>query len=141
MAFETFEKPGSVETESRHRSRVLFVGENAELVTRLAPDLDERGLAITVAERGQDALDAAASGISLILLDMRHTDAGQTATYEQLARSPRTNRIPMIVFSAMTRPDIIRRSHALGVHYFVRTPIEPEALLPLIQQALCEASI
>ena len=60
-----------------------------------------------------------------MLLDLRLPDMEGFSIGEQLADDPATCGVPVIVLSAMERPDIIRRTRAAGCQYFVRKPYDP----------------
>jgi CheY-like chemotaxis protein len=76
---------------------------------------------------------------NLVLLDIRLPDADGFDICRQLDEDPATCDIPVIMLSGMERPDIIRRARAVGCHYYVRKPYDPNALLILIERAIDEA--
>ena len=107
----------------------------------LSRRLGQQGFATRTAESGTEGLALARSAHpDLILLDLRLPDTDGFAICEELADSPETCTIPIIILSGLEQPDIIRRSRLAGCHYFVRKPYDPNALLVLIRHALEEAS-
>ena len=69
----------------------------------------------------------------LVLLDVRLPDVDGFVVCEELADDPDTCAIPVIMLSGMERPDIIRRSRAVGSQFYVRKPYDPNALARLWQ--------
>lgn len=138
MPVETQGLLQAVGPATRTRHTVLVVHDDDALADALSPSLP-RGFAVVTARPGPDALDRARSAPpSLIVLDVRRSDMDGLAFCHELAAARGAGGIPVIVLSAMTRPDIIRRSHRDGVAFFVRKPFDPDALAALICQAIDE---
>ena len=76
----------------------------------------------------------------LVLLDLRLPTSDGLSVCQQLTDAPETCGIPVIIVSGMERPDIVRRSRAVGCQYFVRKPYDPSALLVLVEHALAESN-
>jgi CheY-like chemotaxis protein len=76
---------------------------------------------------------------SLVVLDLGLPDIDGLRVCEQLADSPETCSVPIIILSGKDQPGLVRRCRAAGCHYFLRKPYDPNALLVLIRQAINEA--
>ncbi|MBW3599334.1 MAG: response regulator [Planctomycetes bacterium] len=112
-------------------------GQREALIFRLS----RVGYRVRAAGAGREGLAMAREDRPhLVLLDLRLPDVEGFAIGEALADDPRTCGVPVIVLSAMERPDIIRRTRAAGCQYFVRKPYDPNALLVLIESAIAEAA-
>ena len=73
---------------------------------------------------------------ALVLLDLGLPDVDGLTVCRELADSPETCGIPIIVLTGREERDLVRRSRAAGCHYFLHKPYDPNALLTLIRQAL-----
>ncbi len=122
------------------RHRILVVDDDEAMVELLTERLTRQGFEALSAETGESGLAVARKELpSLVILDLRLPDTDGLSVCQQLADSPETCAIPVIILSGMERPDIIRCCRAAGCYYFVRKPYDPNALLVLIEQAIGEA--
>lgn len=121
------------------RQEILIIDDDDVMADLLGQRLGRQGYEIKVAASGEEGLALARRCMpSLVLLDLRLPDADGFNICQQLADSAETCAIPIIILSAMERPDIIRRSRAAGCQYYVRKPYDPNALLILVQHAIGE---
>lgn len=67
---------------------------------------------------GMDPLPA------LVLLDLKLPKLDGHEVLERIRANPRTKHVPVIVMSASTQPEDIRRSYELGANAYIRKPIE-----------------
>jgi len=136
-ALECPELCAPVADESR---TILIVDDDEAMVDVLRHRLSSQGYQILTAPNGDEGCRRAITERpDLILLDLRLPDTDGFTVCQRLVDSQQTSLIPVIILSAMERPDIIRRSRAAGCQYFVRKPYDPNALLLLIQHAINEA--
>jgi CheY-like chemotaxis protein len=132
-------QPSGEHAFSRHT--VLIVDDDEALTEVLARRLRRQGFKISTAGCGEAGLhQARAARPSLVVLDLRLPDIDGLTICEQLADSPETCTIPVIILSGIEKPDILRRCRAAGCHYFLRKPYDPNALLLLIREAICQAN-
>ena len=125
---------------TRQRPKILIVDDDDALADVLSDCLERQGFEVITAETGQSGLDKVRSeNPALIVLDLRLPDIDGFAICEQLADSPQTCAIPVIILSGTERPDILRRCRAAGGRYFLRKPYDPNVLLILIRQAISES--
>ena len=140
MVIETLEKPAPLATHLDRRQSILVIDDDAALADVLSRRLKQQGFYTKTADSGTEGLSMARSEHpDLILLDLRLPDKDGFSICEELADSPGTCNIPVIILTGMEQPDIIRRSRLAGCYYFVRKPYDPNALLVLIRQAIEEA--
>ena len=140
MPTDILEQPLASLADTRQRQTILVVDDDEALVDVLTHRLAQQGFETLTAHSGKRGLILARSeSPDLILLDLRLPDTDGFAICGQLADCSQTSGIPVIILSGMERPDIIRRSRSAGCYYFVRKPYDPNALLVLIRQAICEA--
>lgn len=119
--------------------RVLIVDDDEAMVDVLSRRLQQQGFDPLWADCGEAGLAIArAERPSVILLDLRLPDTDGLAVCQQLADSPDTCGIPVIIMSGLDRPDIVRRCRSAGCQYFLRKPHDPNVLLVLIQHVVAE---
>ena len=128
--------------QSNRRQRlVLIVDDDRTQAEVLAFRLQKQGFDTVWAGTGRDGLAVARSkNPDLILLDLRLPDMDGLNVCRELSDESDTCSIPVIILTGMERPDIIRRSRAVGCQFFVRKPYDPNALLLLIENAIGEAT-
>ena len=137
MFSNVLEKPQLRSVKAEKRLTILIVDDDEALADVLSRRLRQQEFDTMTAESGQSGLAMAQSEHpALIVLDLRLPDIDGFSICEQLADSPDTCEIPVIILSGMERSDILRRCRAAGCQYFVRKPYDPNALLLLIRQAI-----
>ncbi len=116
---------------------ILIVEDDLSQSEVLAHRFTNLGYNTLTAQTGQMGLRLArAERPDLILLDIRLPDIDGLSVCHELNDDAETCDIPIIVLSAMERPDIIRRTRSAGCHYFLRKPYDPNVLLMLAQAAI-----
>jgi len=119
------------------RTSILVVDDDRAQVTALEHRLTRLGFDVMTAFTGDEALQRTFDEQpSLVLLDLRLPDLNGFDVCKRLADDPHTCCIPIIILSAMERPDIVRRSRAVGCEYYLRKPYDPNVLLALITNVL-----
>jgi CheY-like chemotaxis protein len=138
---ELFEELAPAKQRDDQMQSILIIEDDLGQREALSHRLTRVGYEVRTADRGKEGLAMARQDPPhLVLLDLRLPDIEGFSIGEQLADDPSTCGVPVIVLSAMERPDIIRRTRAAGCQYFVRKPYDPNALLVLIQSAIEESS-
>ena len=116
---------------------ILIIEDDASQSLALAHRLEKQGFATAAVSDGQAGIDVARRDRpDLIVLDLCLPDVDGFQVCEELGDGSDTCGIPIIMLSAMERPDIIRRSRSAGCQYYVRKPYDPNALLLLIEHSL-----
>ncbi|MHC4176486.1 MAG: response regulator [Planctomycetota bacterium] len=137
--FDVLEQAELAPVAAQKRPMILIVDDDDCLADVLSHRLKQQGFDTVTAETGQSGLAKARSGRpALIVLDLQLPDIDGFTICEQLADSPETCTIPVIILSGTERPDILGRCRAAGGHYYVRKPYDPNVLLILIRQAISE---
>jgi CheY-like chemotaxis protein len=141
MQAEATVRPQRMPVGARCEKSILIIEDDESISDVLAFRLERQGYRTTCAGTGALGLQLARSeSPDLVLLDLKLPDVDGFSVCQQLDEDPQTGHIPVIILSAMERPDIIRRSRSAGCTYYVRKPYDPNALLILIQQAIRDAS-
>jgi len=141
MVSEIVEKPEPTPPATEQRPTILIVDDDPVLVESLSRGLNRQGFDTLSADSGKEGLARTRSEHpALIVLDLLLPDMDGFEICRELDEASDTCGIPVIILSGMERPDIIRRSRAVGCQYFVRKPCDPNALLVLIRQAINEVN-
>lgn len=141
MLAEVVEKPELQPERVEQGPTILIVDDDDALAEVLALRLQKQGFeTVTVSTGGQGLQRAKIQRPALIVLDLRLPDADGFEICQQLADSPDTCAIPVIILSGLEQPDILRRCRAAGCQFFVRKPYDPNVLLTLIRQSLHDAA-
>ena len=141
MLAEVVEKPELQPERVEQRPTILIVDDDDALAEVLALRLQKQGFeTVTVSTGAQGLQRARIQRPALIVLDLRLPDADGFEICQELADSPDTCVIPVIILSGLEQPDILRRCRAAGCQFFVRKPYDPNVLLMLIRQSLHDAA-
>lgn len=128
-------KPEPVVERQRHT--VLIIDDDDTLSEVLSHRLKQQGFTTKAAYSGSAGLTNAKSDPpSAIILDLGLPDTSGLTVCEQLADSPETSAVPILILSGQEEPGLVRRCRAAGCHYFLRKPYDPNALLVLVRQAI-----
>ena len=110
--------------------RILIVDDDHSQTEVLAYRFDKLGYKTVTANNGTDGLQIARDEHpDLILLDIRLPDIDGLSVCHELNDSADTCDIPIIVLSAMERPDIIRRTRSAGSHFFSPQAVRPQCVI------------
>jgi len=132
-------QPQEESSVAEKRPSILIIDDDEALSDVLSHRLRQHDFNTITSDSGESGLGQARAELpDLVLLDLCLPDLDGFSICEQLADSPETCDIPVIILSGLERPDILRRCRAAGCHYFVRKPYDPNALLVLIHQAIRE---
>ena len=105
----------TVESQSDNGKTILVIDDDESQVVALEYRLQQQGFRVQTAYTGRQAIELARDvEPDLILLDLRLPDIEGFDVCAELADTPNTCCIPVIILSAMERPDIVRRSRSAG---------------------------
>jgi DNA-binding response OmpR family regulator len=132
-------RPSPVALPPRHS--VLIIDDDDTLSEVLSHRLKQQGFSTHAAYSGSSGLTKAKAELpSAIILDLGLPDADGLTVCEQLADSPETCAVPILILSGKEEPGLVRRCRAAGCHYFLRKPYDPNALLVLVREAIRAAN-
>lgn len=141
MFAELVERPELAPAYADQGPTILIVDDDDAMTDILALRLQKQGFETITVPTGQRGLQRARSHQpALIVLDLRLPDADGFEVCRQLADSPDTCAIPVIILSGLEEPDILRRCRAAGCQFFLRKPYDPNVLLTLIRQSIDDAA-
>jgi CheY-like chemotaxis protein/signal transduction histidine kinase len=120
--------------------RVLIVEDDVRNVFALSSVLEPKGIAVSIARNGREALDVlarsrqeAAPRIDLVLMDIMMPEMdGLTAMREIRKRSEWKN-LPIIALTAKAMTDDHDKSLAAGANDYIAKPLDVERLLSLVR--------
>ena len=123
----------------RRRHTVLIIDDDDTLLEVLSHRLKQQGFTTLAAYSGSAGLmKAKAEPPSAIILDLGLPDTDGLTVCEQLTDTPETCSVPILILSGKEQPGLVRRCRAAGCYYFLRKPYDPNALLVLVRQAICD---
>ncbi|MFA6002492.1 MAG: response regulator [Elusimicrobiota bacterium] len=120
---------------------ILIVDDDPDISTPLKECLEAHGYQVTVAGDGLQAIQQACDAQpDIIILDFNMPGGGGTAAYVCLRELKPTLQTPVIFLTGVTLAEV-KNSVSLDAHtYFISKPAGLDQLLPVIRQALAEAT-
>jgi DNA-binding response OmpR family regulator len=117
-------------------ARILLVEDEDNLRELVSARLEQNGYEVATAPDGYQAVAKARSwSPDLIILDLMIPKIdGYTVC--RLIKSGGQAEIPVILFSARSNPDDVRRGMDMGANAFVSKPFEPAQLIGKIEELL-----
>ncbi len=141
MLSELVEKPELAPAREDQPPAILIIDDDESLTDVLALRLQKQGFDPITVSTGERGLERARSRQpALILLDLCLPDVDGFEVCRQLADSPETCSIPVVILSGLDEPNMLRRCRAVGCQYFLRKPYDPNVLLTLIRQSIHDAT-
>lgn len=115
--------------------RVLIVEDDTLVGLGLKSTLQRLGHQVTAhaSSAAEATFSFSADPPDLVLLDIRLTSADDYDGLELAARLAAVRRVPMIVISAYSDSDLIRRATSAGVYGYLVKPVTPETLAAQIE--------
>jgi len=123
------------EPETARRERVLVVEDSDAIRSLLSILLERRGYEVKAASNGQTALEKAASGIDLVLLDVGLPDMNGLEVCRRLRSNAATADLTIIMLTGRDHPGDVRDGLAAGADDFLTKPIDEAALMARIDRA------
>ena len=115
--------------------RILIVDDDVEMAHIMQETLHQRNYQTVLAHDGIQAIEQAKrEKPDLILLDVRMPFFSGLWFCDVFKQRPETNHIPIVMVSAMTDDDHVRKAHDLGASGYLKKPFLPQQLLELVDQ-------
>ncbi len=131
--------PGGVQAESEESGLLLVVDDNEENRDVLARRLQKQGHWAVTAAGGREALDALADQpFDLVLLDIMMPDMDGYEVLSRIKSDPRTQRLPVIMISALDETDSVVRCIEMGAADYLPKPCNPTLLRARVGASLRE---
>jgi DNA-binding response OmpR family regulator len=118
--------------------RLLLVDDDVDVATMYEMHLAANGFKVITAHSGADAITrAGADAPDLIYLDLGLPEMHGFDVLEQLRARPATAKIPVVILTNYSEPELIERGRALGAHdYLVKAHTPPATLAEVTRRWL-----
>jgi CheY-like chemotaxis protein/signal transduction histidine kinase len=114
---------------------VLIVEDDVRNVFALTSALEPRGMKVTIARNGRDALEVLARnpGIELVLMDIMMPEMDGLEATRAIRREPKWASLPIIALTAKAMKDDHERCLQAGANDYIPKPFDMETLLSLLR--------
>ena len=117
--------------------KILIVDDLADNVELLAQTLEDFDYDVISANNGREAIDRAVSDLpDLILLDVMMPDLDGYSVCDILTSKEETLEIPIIMLTAKTLPEDLKKGFDVGAHDYIKKPFEEVELIARVQAAI-----
>jgi DNA-binding response OmpR family regulator len=117
--------------------RILVVDDEPGTVDMLKLYFEMMHFEVTAALTGNDALIALADKpYDVMILDMMLPDIDGTEVCRKLRSQPQTATLPVIILSARTSKEDVRKGYEAGATLYLKKPVDLERLLTDTRQAI-----
>lgn len=131
--------PNETRTESEESGLLLVVDDNEENRDVLARRLQKQGHWAVTAASGQEALDTLDDQpFDVVLLDIMMPDMDGYEVLSRIKGSPQTQRLPVIMISALDEMDSVVRCIEMGAADYLPKPFNPTLLRARVGASLRE---
>jgi len=115
--------------------KVMVIEDEKNIVLGVKTCLEVADYQVFVAETGEKALDMLKADLpDIILLDLLLPGISGFQVCEQIKKSPETRHIPVIVLSAKTGEEDMRRAEEAGADAYMTKPFRPRDLWDKLKQ-------
>lgn len=116
---------------------ILIADDDPDLVKVLKDRLEAEGFLVVVAYEGIRAVEMAhKKGPDLIILDLKMPAGTGQSVLKNLRSHADTDKIPVIILTALSTPDIEREVKKAGAQALIKKPYESTDLLDKIRSLL-----
>ncbi len=112
---------------------ILVADDEQNLLLLLKDNLEEYGFEVVTATNGQEALDKAQTITpSVIILDVEMPKLNGWQVCEKLRNDGRLKDVPVLILSAYTQPEDIKKGLALGAKKYLTKPFKMKDLIDVL---------
>ncbi|MCB9624200.1 MAG: response regulator [Sandaracinus sp.] len=120
-------------------SRVLLVEDNPDLADNVSEILEELGVVVTVAHDGYAAVDAASEGFDVAVVDVGLPGVSGVDLLPKLRHACPDSETILVTGHGTLESAIAAVRH--GAFAYLLKPVDPEALLGVVERALAQVSL
>ncbi len=119
-------------------SKVLIIEDDSLIAKVYATRLKTDGHQVFIAENGETGLEMAKKEIpQAILLDLMMPKVSGLEVLASLKKDPKTSKIPVIVYSNLSREEEVAKAKALGaVAFITKAEVTPQQVVTKIESYL-----
>ena len=140
MVFDLVPKDEPEAIEIHDRNCILIIDSDQRHLVRLADSFSSQGFKVLSHTKGQYGFETAKkSQPDCILVDIDLIDTSGMDLCRAIVDSPNTCGIPVIVMGKATCYQTVQEARAAGCQFFVCKPVDPKALLMLVNESIAEA--
>lgn len=122
------------------KGRVLIVDDNPSIVRLIEVNLEYEGYDTLLAYDGQHALEVLRDHFpDLVILDLLMPHLDGWGVLSAMKKDPRTSSIPVIMLTAMSQKENLKRGWEMGVEEYLTKPFNPSRLIQAVEKALGKA--
>lgn len=122
-------------TENK-KIRVLLVDDELDILRIVKKALELKNYEVICAATGNDALEKVNKTIDIMLLDIMLPDISGYEICERLKSDPELKGIPIIMLSAKTQMNDIKRGLDVGVDMYITKPFDPFNIATQLEDVL-----
>ena len=112
---------------------VLVADDEANLLLLLKDNFEEYGFEVITAVNGEEALQKTiAEKPNMIILDVEMPKLNGFQVCERIRQNPNFKDVPILIFSAYTQPEDIKKGLALGADDYVTKPFKIKDLIATV---------
>ena len=112
---------------------VLVADDEANLLLLLKDNFEEYGFEVITAVNGEEALQKTiAEKPNMIILDVEMPKLNGFQVCERIRQNPNFKDVPILIFSAYTQPEDIKKGLALGADDYVTKPFKIKYLIATV---------
>jgi CheY-like chemotaxis protein len=120
--------------------RVLVVEDDVRNIFALSSVLEPKGIAVTIARNGREALDVlartsqdSAAAIDLVLMDIMMPEMDGLTAMREIRKRSEWRDLPIIALTAKAMKDDQQKCLAAGANDYIAKPLDVERLLSLVR--------
>jgi two-component system alkaline phosphatase synthesis response regulator PhoP len=122
--------------EKDRKIRVLLVDDEVDILRIVKKALELRNFEVITAATGSEALVKIDSEIDIILLDIMLPDISGYDICQRLKNDEKLKDIPIIMLSAKTQMNDIKRGLDVGVDMYITKPFDPFNIADQLEDVL-----
>lgn len=118
---------------------VLVIDDEINILKSIEMYLDGHGIDVIAVENGLTGIQQAEKRIpNLIILDLVLPDIDGYLVCKTLREHPKTSSVPILIMSAKSQDDDIKKALEAGANEYIMKPFEPKEFLTVIKRLLKE---
>lgn len=135
--------PAHLKLQPKTQSRILLVDDDRVMLGSLEAMVEHMGYGILSARDGKEALEMMKRPDTVpdvVLLDREMPGLKGLEVVQLMKQDPQLKRIPVVMQTALDRPDQVQEGIEAGVFYYLTKPIREPMLHSVLQGALREST-